>query len=274
VIGLLYLALFAFLVVSKRPLFVAGAALAESFALFQLLPGRRDHMANHLAFFVPAALVLVLLGATRNERTEIVSAWGFYAAAIVVALLASVFSVWPDPKSLAEPRIVLLAATAAWVALLFRTRREAFVYLASLTLALLVYNFVQTSADVFTRHVVAFFIGGMLVLGLIFLAAGSRRWVTFRSPTLTREPKQWYRRMAYVLPVTFIAIVTFGSWGVTQSSTRTSAAPVTTCRDTRRTGRDRRTRRRPSDATPATTSRASAGSSRRRSREPPSSSRC
>ncbi len=219
VTGLFYLALFAFLVAGTRPLFVAGAALAGSFALFQLLP-MFDGItpANHLAFFVPTALVLVLLGATRNERTESVSAWGFYAAAIVVALLASVFSVWPDPKSMAEPRIVLLIATAAWVALLFRTRREAFVYLATLTLALLVYNFVQTSADVFTRHVVAFFIGGMLVLGLIFLAAGSRRWVTFRAPMLIREPKQWYRRMAYVLPVTFIAIITFGSWGVTQSS--------------------------------------------------------
>ena len=217
--GLLYLALFAFLLSGKRPLFVAGAALAAAFALFQLLPMFGGITpANHLAFFVPVALVLVFLGTMRDERNAPVAAWGFWAAAIVVALLASIFSVWPAPGSLVEPRVVLLVATATWVALLLRTRREAFVYLATLTLALLVYNFVQTSGDVFTQHVVVFFLAGMLVLGLIFFAAGSRRWMTFRSPTLLREPKQWYRRMAYVLPVAFIGIVTFGSWGVTQSS--------------------------------------------------------
>ncbi|HEY0592184.1 MAG TPA: NapC/NirT family cytochrome c, partial [Thermoanaerobaculia bacterium] len=219
IVGLFYLALYAILVTGRRPVFFAGAALAGSFAVYQALP-LFDGVtaANHLAFFIPVALILVLLGNLRDDRADPVGAWGFRAAAIVGALLASLFSVWPDPASLVPPRVVLLVATAAWVALLLRTRREAFVYLATLTLALLVYNFVQTSADVFTRHVVAFFIAGMLVLGLIFLAAGTRRWMTVRSPMLVREPRRWYRRMAYVLPVTFVAIVTFASWGVTGSS--------------------------------------------------------
>ncbi len=219
VTGLLYLALFALLVSRDRAIFVAGAALAGSFALYQTLPiidGVTE--ANRLAIFVPAALILILLGRTRREPDEGISAWGFYSAAIAVALVSSVFSVWPSPASLAEPRAVLLVATAAWVFLLVLTRKEAFVYLATLTLALLVYNFVQTSADIFTQHVVAFFVGGMLLLGLVFLAAGGRRWMTFREPIRIREPKQWYRRGLYILPVTFLAIVTFGSWGVTQSS--------------------------------------------------------
>jgi nitrate/TMAO reductase-like tetraheme cytochrome c subunit len=107
---------------------------------------------------------------------------------------------------------------AVWVALLIWTHQEIFIYCATLGLALLAYNFVQSSADIFGQHLVAFFLYGSIALGLVFLAGAARRRLRFRQPLLFVPPSHWYGRFAYVLPVGVLALATFGSWGVSTSS--------------------------------------------------------
>jgi len=174
--------------------------------------------ANRLGVFIPAAFVLVMLGRRRQQLNDTRGSWSLYAAAVAATLTASFFALWPTPASLAVSRLVLLVAMAVWVALLLWTQQEIFIYCATLGLALLAYNFVQSSADIFGQHLVAFFLYGSILLGLIFLASAARLRLRFRQPLLFAPPAHWYGRFAYVLPVGVLALATFGSWGVSTSS--------------------------------------------------------
>ena len=83
---------------------------------------------------------------------------------------------------------------------------------------MLAYNFVQSSADLFGQHLVAFFLYGIILLGLIFLAAATRHWLRFRGPLLFVPPERWYQRFVYLVPVAVLAVATLGSWSVSTSS--------------------------------------------------------
>ena len=198
--------------------FLAGAGLAGAFAIYEFLPALAPVTAgNRIAFLMPIALVLVLLGRWRQAGRDTRGGWALYAAAIAVTVAASFFVLGPVAIP-AAARIVLLVALAVWLALLIATEREIFIYCGTLTLAILAYHFVQNSADLFGRHLVAFFLWGTALLGLIFLAAVSRNLVRFRRPTLFLPAPQWRHRFLYAFPVGLLAMATFASWGVSTSS--------------------------------------------------------
>lgn len=218
--GVAYLVLFVGLAqYTRQRAFLAGAGLASAFAVYEFLPAlpRVTH-ANRLGIFIPAAFLLALIGRRRQYLHDTRGSWSLYAAAIATTLTGSFFALWPEPASLAVSRWVLLVAMAVWVALLLWTQQEIFIYCATLGLALLAYNFVQSSADIFGQHLVAFFLYGSIVLGLVFLASAGRRRLRFRQPLLFTPPAHWYGRFAYVLPIGVLALATFGSWGVSTSS--------------------------------------------------------
>ena len=218
--GIAYLVLFLQLAqYTQERAFLAGVGLAGVFVIYEFLPAfPAVTQANRLGIFIPAAFLLVLLGRRRHHLNDIRGSWSLYAAAIAATLTASFFALWPTPASLAVSRLVLLISMAVWVALLLWTQQEIFIYCATLGLALLAYNFVQSSADIFGQHLVAFFLYGSIVLGLVFLAAAARKRLRFRQPLLFAPPAHWYGRFAYVLPVGVLALATFGSWGVSTSS--------------------------------------------------------
>ncbi|HXZ43013.1 MAG TPA: NapC/NirT family cytochrome c, partial [Terriglobales bacterium] len=218
--GAAYLVLFVQLArYTQERAFLAGAGLAGVFAIYEFLPALPGvTQANRLGIFIPAAFLLALLGRLRHRAQDARGSWSLYAAAIATTLTGSFFALWPAPASLAASRVVLLVAMAVWVALLIWTRQEIFIYCATLGLALLAYNFVQSSADIFGQHLVAFFLYGSIALGLVFLASAARRRLSFRQPLLFVPPAHWYGRFAYVLPIGVLALATFGSWGVSTSS--------------------------------------------------------
>jgi len=218
--GIAYLVLFFQLSrYTQERAFLVGAGLAGVFGIYEFLPAFPVvTQANRLGVFIPAAFVLVMLGRRRQQLNDTRGSWSLYAAAVAATLTASFFALWPTPASLAVSRLVLLVAMAVWVALLLWTQQEIFIYCATLGLALLAYNFVQSSADIFGQHLVAFFLYGSILLGLVFLAAAARRRLRFRQPLLFAPPAHWYGRFAYVLPVGVLALATFGSWGVSTSS--------------------------------------------------------
>ncbi len=198
--------------------FLAGAGLAAAFAIYEFLPLLTPVTAgNRIAFLMPIALVLVLLGRWRQAGRDKRAAWALYAAAIAVTVAASFFVLGPVAVP-AAARTVLLVALAVWLALLIATEREIFIYCATLTLAILAYHFVQNSTDLFGRHLVGFFLWGAALLGLIFVAAVARNVVRFRRPTLFLPAPQWRHRFLYAFPVGLLGVATFGSWGVSTSS--------------------------------------------------------
>lgn len=217
--GLAYLALYLLLsYYGAGQVFLAGAGLAAAFAIYEFLPALAPVTAgNHIAFLIPIALVLVLLGRWRQAGQDTRGAWALYAAAITITVAASFFVLGPVAVP-AAARIVLLVALAVWLALMMATEREIFIYCATLTLAILAYHFVQNSADLFGRHLVAFFLWGTALLGLIFLAAVSRNLMRFRRPTLFLPASKWRHRFLYAFPVVLLGVATFGSWGVATSS--------------------------------------------------------
>jgi len=217
--GLAYLALYLLLsYLGTGQVFLAGAGLAGAFAIYEFLPALAPVTAgNHIAFLIPIALVLVLLGRWRQAGRDARGAWALYAAAIAITVAASFFVLGPVAVP-AAARMVLLVALAVWLALMMATEREIFIYCATLTLAILAYHFVQNSADLFGRHLVAFFLWGTALLGLIFLAAVSRNLMRFRRPTLFLPAPPWRHRFLYAFPVVLLGVATFGSWGVATSS--------------------------------------------------------
>ncbi len=197
---------------------LAGASLAGAFAIYEFLPALTPVTAgNHIAFLIPIALLLVLLGRWRQTGRDTQGAWALYAAAIAITVAASFFVLGPVAVP-AAARMVLLVALAVWLALMLVTEREIFIYCATLTLAILAYHFVQNSTDLFGRHLVGFFLWGTALLGLIFLAGVARNLVRFRRPTLFLPPAKWRHRYLYALPVGLLGVATFGSWGVATSS--------------------------------------------------------
>ncbi len=218
--GLAYLVLYAALTnVTRRQGFLAGVGLSGAFALYEFLPSLSSiSHSNRLASFAPIVVVLALLGRRRAQLKDPAGAWGLYTAAITSAVLASVFAVWPAPASLVASRIVLLIAMAMWVTLLVWTRQEIFVYCATVGLGMLAYNFVQSSADVFGQHLVAFFLYGMIVLSLVFVAAVARSRLRMRGPSLFVPTAHWAQRSLFLSPVAVLGVATFGSWGVSTSS--------------------------------------------------------
>jgi nitrate/TMAO reductase-like tetraheme cytochrome c subunit len=217
--GLAYLVLYLLLShYGAGQVFLAGAGLAGTFAIYEFLPALAPVTAgNRIAFLIPIALVLVLLGRWRQAGRDTRGGWALYAAAIAVTVAASFFVLGPVVFP-AAARIVLLVALAVWLALLMATGREIFIYCATLTLAILAYHFVQNSTDLFGRHLVTFFLWGTALLGLIFLAAVSRNLLRFRRPTLFLPPAKWRHRFLYAFPVGLLAVATFASWGVATSS--------------------------------------------------------
>lgn len=218
--GLSYLVLYLLLThYTPERVFLAGAGLAGALTVYELLPlVPVVTPANRLAYFIPFAMVLALVGWRRQRAQDSRGGWALYAAAIAATSVASLFALWPAPDSTAASRVVLMVAMAVWLALLLWTESEIFIYCATLALAMVAYNFVQSSADVFGQHLVAFFLYGAALVGLVFLAAVARNVVRFRRPVLFVTPAEWYRRFLYLAPVGLLALATFGSWGVTTSS--------------------------------------------------------
>ncbi len=220
-IGLGYLALYSTLTAySGERVFFAGVGLAGAFAFYDFLPlVPAVTRGNRLAFFVPVSLLLVLLGRRQHRAHDPRGGWGLYTAAIIVTVLASVFAMWPtQPADAGASRVVLLIAIAVWPVLLVWTNNEIFIYGATLGLAMLAYHFVQNSTDMFGQHMMAFFLFGTVLVGLVFLAAAARNRLRFRRPTLLVPPKHWYARLLYLVPVVVLGVATFGSWGVSSSS--------------------------------------------------------
>jgi len=218
--GLAYLALYLVLALSvPERAFFTGAGIAAAFATYEFLPHLPGIAAsNRLGYFMPVPLVLMLLGWWRQRARDRRAAWALYAATIAVTTAASLFAFWPAPPPAATTRAVLLLAMVVWLGLLLVSQGEIFVYLATLALALLAYNFVQASADVFGQHLVIFFLYASAVLGLLFLAAILRNYVRFRRPVVFVTPTRWRQRFLYLLPTALIGLVTLLSWAVDTSS--------------------------------------------------------
>jgi nitrate/TMAO reductase-like tetraheme cytochrome c subunit len=218
--GLAYVVLFIVLIrYRKEGAFLAGVGSAGAFAVYEFLPVLPVvTRTNRLAIFIPAAFLLALLGMRRQRAQDARGSWSLYAASIAATITASFFALWPVPASLAASRVVLLVAMVVWVSLLVWTQREIFIYCATLSLALLGYNFVQSSTDIFGQHLVTLFLYGSILLGVVFLAGALRRRLRFRQPLLFLAPATWNQRFAYALPVGVLALATFGSWGVSTSS--------------------------------------------------------
>jgi len=199
-------------------IFFAGVGLSGAFAIYEFLPALAwATPGNRLAFLIPIAWLVVLLGRRQHATGDARGGWALYAAAMVITAAASLFVLWPMAAA-ATARIVLVGALAVWVALLVWTEREIFIYCATLILAMLAYHFVQNSSDLFGRHLVGFFLWGTALLGLVFVAAVLRTVLRFRRPTLFISPPNWRQRYLYVLPIGLLGVATFGAWGVDTSS--------------------------------------------------------
>ncbi|MGA7614397.1 MAG: NapC/NirT family cytochrome c [Thermoanaerobaculia bacterium] len=199
--------------------YLAAAGLAAAFVLYELLPLFQGvSSSNRLAVFAPVAIVLAVAGRLLQQRGREIKGWAAWGAATTVAVLASVFAVWPGGTAVVAARIVLVIAALLWALLLAWSQKEGFVYLATLTLAILTWSFVASSSDLFGRHLFAFFVVGVALLGAIFLASALRTRFRFREPTLYAPSWRWSHRFLYLVPVAILGVAVFGSWGVTTSS--------------------------------------------------------
>jgi len=113
---------------------------------------------------------------------------------------------------------MLLVAMAVWLLLLNWTRSEVFIYLASLALAMLAYNFLQTTTNRFGQHMFIFFLYGAALLGIVFAARVARNYVRFRRPVLLVEGKKWSERFVYFTPIVLIGIATLGGFTIESTS--------------------------------------------------------
>lgn len=217
VAGLAYFMIYAALVhIQREKAFLSGVALAFSFVVFYALwKIPQVTPANHLALFAPLSLILFWVGKTRNDQR---SNWALYSAAIAIALVSEVFSFSPELTFSGMSRLILFVSMTLWLLLLVWARSEIFVYLSSLTLASLAYNFLQSTTDRFGQHMFIFFLYGVGVLGLIFVARIVRNFVRFRKPVLLVEGKKWSAHFLYITPIVVIVVATLGGFTIESTS--------------------------------------------------------
>lgn len=215
--GLFYLFLYISLVkLTKERAYLAGVSLSASFIVYHLLWGMPFTTTyNHLALFAPAGLIVAWIGRMLKDHR---SRWALYAAATTLALITGVFALSPDLTSSGMSRIVLFVSMSVWLLLLLWVRSEIFIYLASLTLAALSYNFLQSTTDRFGQHMFVFFLYGVALLGLVFVARVGRNLVRYRRPVLLVEGKKWSERFLYATPVIVIVLATLGAFTVESTS--------------------------------------------------------
>lgn len=218
--GVIYLAIYVALIrLAAERAFLAGVGLSAAFAVYHLLwylPFVTA--ANHLAYFAPMSLLLAIAGWRLTGLKDRRGQWALYSAAITVALLASFFALWPEPTASGASRVVLLITMAVWLLLLNWTGSEVFIYLASLALAMLAYNFLQTTTDRFGQHMFVFFLYGAALLGIVFATRAVRNYIRFRRPILFVEGKKWSERFVYFTPIVLIVAATLGGFSIESTS--------------------------------------------------------
>lgn len=218
--GSLYLALYlALTYFNNDRRFLLGAALAFCFTYLQILtivPGVTS--TNILSLFIPVTIVLLVLGIVLKNRGDYSGSWSLFAAAIIVALSSDVFSVWGGSNFYESARIVLIISSLIWVSFLLLFRYDIFIYTATLTLAFLAYNFVQSSTDTYSQSLVSFFLYGILILGAVFIFVIVRKYFRFRKPILFVEQKKWHHVLIYFTPTVILVALTLGGFVVESTS--------------------------------------------------------
>ncbi|MBI4786656.1 MAG: NapC/NirT family cytochrome c, partial [Chloroflexi bacterium] len=215
------LILYAWLVYRRHEqTFLAGMGIAAAlFALIvmSLLPFVQR--ANIIGYFAPVILVLLLAGWLLKRDKEEHASRAMLSAVTALTVVAGGVALWGEGLNQPSVWIALVISSVVWLSLLLLTRLDVFVYLITASLALLSFNFVRATGDLFTPHVFIFLVYGCVLLAAIFVYDLVSRHMRFRAPIHFGRPilrRDW---VLAGIPAVVLAVIAFGAFGVESTST-------------------------------------------------------
>ncbi len=183
----------------KERWFLFPSLIIFSLAYFFALPLIPVAPEVRPVYYVAIGVLYVLLG--KGIEGMLGSEWArpAYGAALVITLATSaVVLIKGDPYAGIG---VFLISALVYGLMVFLFKREEFIYLVTLSLGFLAYNFLQISGDRFSRSLVNYYLYGLIILGLVFLYPFAREAFRFGRPFSLFIVRNWKGVMVFSLPL-------------------------------------------------------------------------
>ncbi|MCF7976302.1 MAG: NapC/NirT family cytochrome c [Phycisphaerae bacterium] len=193
-----------------------GTALWMSFALlFGIAAYTQTPYEQQIHLMVGLSLVWVVLGMiTDRAKTEGAKAWSMplYKTAAMVACFCCVVRILAPVTETSW--LVFLASGAAFVSLFLIIREDLFVYLLSVALALMGYDWLRGTSSIFTADIYFWLVIVGVLLGATFLLPYLTRWLTRLGSVPMFSLFTGFGVGLVLLVVAVIGLVPLGAYGL------------------------------------------------------------
>lgn len=188
-----------FMKAHKEKWYLLPSLLLFSLAYFFVLPLIPVALEIRPVYYVAISALYVLMGKGIEGMWGAEGARPAYGAALVISLATSaIVLIKGDPYAGIG---VFLISALVYGLMVFLFRREEFIYLVTLSLGFLAYNFLQISGDRFSRSLVNYYLYGLIILGLVFLYPFAREAFRFGRPFSLFIVRNWKGVMVFSLPL-------------------------------------------------------------------------
>ncbi len=166
-----------------------------------------------IMFFCVVTFIL-FVGGVLSRNVERIKQWSsaFTIAGVAFLFLAAVISAFAGAITATKTVVVLSSVAFVLTALIFR--KEIFLYLLTLNMALLFFNFVQTSGTVFTQDLFVYFVYGTLLIGAFFVIPYVKRLRRYDRVFTMFTIANWKGILVYSIPVCVILVITLMLYAV------------------------------------------------------------
>ena len=189
-----------------------AAAWMSLLVLFSLSALGNTPYRRHIPLVSLLAFVWLALGyLLQRSRTQSWSA-PLYVCAALLAAFCGITSLF-GPATVGSWRVFLVNGVA-FAALFLILRKDIFVYLVTLSLALMAYDWVKSSTTHFTQDLLFYLVTGIAFLGVLFLLPYLKTWIARAGLAPMFSIFTW-RGMAIVsVPVVLVALLILSTYSV------------------------------------------------------------
>ncbi len=193
--ALLYLALSKAFPVYDFIFLAAGfVSLSYYFSLFMIssIPS-----SQRVLYFFFSALALCLIGYLWKKKRGLEITWPIFDVALIIALLCSVIPLIRGNTGISQ--IILLMAAIIYLFMAAQTKKDMYIYLTTLTLGLLAYQFLGMAQQKFTQDLLVYVLYLILSLGIFFFIPFFKRLLQYQGPGYLMATTSWKAVVFYSL---------------------------------------------------------------------------
>jgi len=190
-----------------RALALSSALMAFYFLMRVFLP-----VDQALVFFSLLALLFFIAGVILRKGTD--QSWhqALISSGIILLLIATALSVIMG-FILATKAIIVIASLAYLIAAL-KFKKEIFLYLLTLNISVLFFNFLQTTGTVFTRDLFVYFLYGVILLSVLFIFPYIRKARRNERVFMMFTIANWKGILIYAIPTCAIIFIVASLYAV------------------------------------------------------------